>query len=131
MKKDKTNIIKNPKLRLLRNNLRKIMEEAQYRKFMELEKEITKLNHIMEYRDGKQPTPEEKEKSHKLSIERDRLENAFNRSIIYCQECKSTEKDMRYFTKWAEWVCVDCYDSLVKKWEHAEKLRKESEERGW
>ncbi len=34
---------------------------------------------------------------------------------------------MRYFTKWAEWVCVDCYDEVVKRGEHAEKYRKESE----
>ena len=130
MKKDKTIRIKDPKLRMIRNNLRSIIKRAEYKKFKELSEEIRKLMHIRNYRDGKKPTPEEDEQAQKLSNERDRIENALERSIIYCPECKRTDKDTRYFTKWAEWVCVDCYDKVVKIWEHAEKYRKESEEHG-
>jgi hypothetical protein len=131
MKKDKTIRIKDPILRIIRNNLRNIIKRAEYIKFKELSEEIRKLKHIRNYSDDKEPTQEEKEQSHKLSIERDKFENALERSIIYCPECKRTDQDMRYFPNWAEWVCVDCYDEVVKRWEHAEKYHKESKERGW
>ena len=131
MKKDRTIRIKDPKLRIIRNNFRILIKRAVYIKLKELSEEIRRLKHIRNYRDGKEPTQEEKEQSHKLSIERKKLEIDFNRSIIYCQNCKSWDKDMRYFPNWAEWVCVDCYDDVVKRWEHAEKYRKESKEHGW
>jgi hypothetical protein len=47
MKAGKEIIIKHPCLKNLRNNLRNIIEEAEYRKFMEYNDNIDKLEHIM------------------------------------------------------------------------------------
>jgi hypothetical protein len=131
MKKDKTIRIKDPKLRKIRNYLRIIIKKSVHDKQMEILDCIERFMHIMKYNNGKEPTTEEDEEAQKLSIERKKLENDLNRSIIYCQNCKSWDKDMRYFPNWAEWVCVDCYDDVVKRWKHAEKYHKESKERGW
>jgi hypothetical protein len=131
MKDGKTIIIKDQCLRNIRNSLRVIIKKAKHLKIQQYSDDIRKLMHIRNYRDGKLPTPEEEEQAQKLINERARLDNKFKMSIIYCQYCKSWDKDMKYFSKWAEWVCVDCYDGVVKRWEHAEKLRKESEEHGW
>jgi hypothetical protein len=37
---------------------------------------------------------------------------------------------MKFFAPWNEWACVDCYDDVVKKYKHVEKLAREREEHG-
>ncbi len=64
--------------------MREIIKQAKYAKSKQLLNKIKRLEHVMEYRDGIKPTKEGQKQAQKLKIERSKLDNDFNRSIIYC-----------------------------------------------
>jgi len=73
-------IIKDSKLRNLRNSLRKIIFLACQEKLRETEKD--RLNWP--------------------------LRRALNKSICFCEICGQTNKDMIYISDLDEWFCIDC-----------------------
>jgi hypothetical protein len=130
MKDGKEIIIENENLRNLRYNLRSLIKKAMHIKYRQRRDEIRKLLHIREYGDGIEPTVDEKQKAQELKNANDILKHFFQLSIVYCRNCKSWDKDMKFFAPWNEWTCVDCYDDVVKKYMHVEKLARERKEHG-
>lgn len=111
MKRAKTIVIKNPKLRKIRDNLRKILilecvareEEISARKRKILFDEEGKIRSL---------TIKEEEEVLKLSLELRKYMFSMRESICSCQLCHSTDKDMSYNPKEKRWYCVDCSKEL-------------------
>jgi len=111
MKREKTIVIRDPKLRKIRHNLRMILIlESGAR-----EKEITdQEKEILFDKDGKVQslTIKEEEEAIKLALEYRKYLFSMRDSICFCQLCHSTDKDMSYVPKFKRWFCVDCSKEL-------------------
>jgi hypothetical protein len=89
VKKKKTIVIKNPKLRKARNNLRYIISEAVISKWVELDQNGEKIR--------------------SLADKRDKLDTAWKKSICVCPVCGSRTSDMTFNPYDKYWYCVKCY----------------------
>ena len=111
MKKEKTIVVRDPKLRKIRDNLRTILIlESGAR-----EEEITaQKRKILFDKDGNAQTltVKEERKAIKLSLEYRKYLFSMRDSICFCQLCHSTDKDMSYNPKFKQWFCVDCSKDL-------------------
>ena len=111
MKKARTIIIRNPKLRKIRNNLRKILileNVARGEKISAREREIS-LD-----KDGKlrSLTTGELREASRLFRESSKYSTSLRDSICFCELCLSTDKDMSYIPRFRRWFCVDCSKEL-------------------
>ena len=124
MKSKKVRIIelKDPKLRLIRKNLRDIIKFAA-------RKEIRRLHVMQDKYLGKGMTPEEDRMFTKFSRKGDKLMFALSDSIIQCSsgaQCDSyeeakkhgfnpgdrpTDLDMVWIPYYQKWFCLNCYKS--------------------
>ena len=124
MKKHKKILIKNPKLKNLRNNLRLVLFKVYSNKLSDLNKELDKfLDIIIETGD----VPDE---CSNLETMKQELRRIFNKSICICYICQKMDKDMVYATRPKEWFCIDCYENklpknLQEKWEPKYPLSKD------
>ena len=96
--------IKGPKLIKIRNNLRNLLLWAYFDKAEELHKLLNKA------RRKKNRTLKTGESYSEINQSYVSLSRAKNRSIIYCPNCQSSEKDMVKTKVKRQWVCIDCYN---------------------
>lgn len=96
--------IKGPKLIKIRNNLRNLLLWAYFDKAEELHKLLKKA------RRKKNRTLKTGESYTEINQSYISLSRAKNRSIIYCPNCKSSDKDMVKTKVKRQWVCPNCYD---------------------
>ncbi|MFX1281159.1 MAG: hypothetical protein ACFFA3_17545 [Promethearchaeota archaeon] len=108
MKDGRRILIKDPKLRNLRNNLRMIIKQAVLRKQNEL------LEKSRKTRKGKEMTRELIEKLRNINREIHKLRRALQVSICECAACARSDTDMIFHPRWKAWYCPDCYDASIK-----------------
>jgi hypothetical protein len=113
MKKHRRIIIKNPNLKNLRNNLRKILGEAQLEKYSELVNQKREIRRKLRKQDDNHSALKEKKRD--IESKKQKLRRIFDKSICFCDGCSSMDKDMVYSVKAGEWFCVDCYDENLPK----------------
>lgn len=128
MKKHKKIIIKNPKLKNLRNNLRKIILESYQNEILKINNEKKEIN--KKIRERGKISEEDRSKKRELENFKQPLANAFNKSICICYICQKIDKDMVYAMRPGEWFCINCYENklpknLLEKWEPKYPLSKE------
>ena len=111
MKRAKTIVIKDPKLRKIRDNLRKILILECVAREEEISARMKKLQ-LDEVGSLRLLTFAEEEEISKLNIELRGYMFAMRDSICFCRLCHSANKDMSYNLKFREWFCVDCNGEL-------------------
>lgn len=99
VKKKRTIMIKNPRLRKVRDSLREIISKAS--EYYEGELIQEKANLSIET---------DKEKIKILASKRDQIHTALNNSICICPVCKSHTSDMTFNPYLKAWFCIDCYE---------------------
>lgn len=104
MKKKRTIIIKNQRLRNIRKSFRDLIFYAKHEEV----KKIHEEKRIIINQDPNSKNEILNKKYKELSDERSKLESAWKKSICVCPVCRSMEKDMSYIPQKKEWFCVDC-----------------------
>ena len=110
MKKKRSVIIRNPRLRRVRNNLRSLILKAVSEEQARLQAEREKIKTIPDY--YKNHPPELLEKVKKLNDQYWAIETPLRESILLCPACFQSDKDMIYNPVRKEWYCVECYGIL-------------------
>ncbi len=111
MKRARTIIIRDPKLRKCRNSLRKILileNVARGNKNSARRKEI-RFDKNGRFRSL---TTKEEEEINRLFRESRKYSASLRDSICFCECCLSTDKDMSYVPRFRRWFCVDCSKEL-------------------
>lgn len=99
-------IVKNPFLKNLRNNLRKII-------MLCVESELKYQYKILkELRSDGFPTKDQEIQLSELSAKNRELYSIYNRSICRCPLCKSSDRDMVYLPNEKKWICTDCFNEI-------------------
>ncbi|MFX1592167.1 MAG: hypothetical protein ACFFB6_02055 [Promethearchaeota archaeon] len=111
MKKKKTIIIKNLKLRNIRNNLRNLLIEWKVRLWNQLNEEYISIHYNQEgkVRHSKDYTSEEGKNVENIRKKMKELDDIMTDSIRKCTVCGAPDKDMTFNPVVKEWFCVDCY----------------------
>lgn len=107
MKKERTIIIRDSKLRKIRNNLRMILilESVARRKVISARRRKIRFDKNGSLRSL---TTKEKEKICRLSLEGRKYLFSMRESICFCELCHSTDRDMSYLPRFKQWYCVNC-----------------------
>ena len=111
MKRARTIIIRDPKLRKIRDNLRKILileSVARVKELSDRRREI-RFDKNGEFRSL---TAEEGKEVNRLFREYSNYSTYRKNSICFCELCLSTDKDMSYIPRFRRWFCVDCSKEL-------------------
>jgi len=110
LNKKRTIIIKNPCLRRVRNNFRKIIDGAYTIYVSEI---LEKRRALYENRDFYK---EEDYQNHskRLSNQLSTVERSYRTSLLICPVCFKTDKDMTYNPVRKKWYCTECYTELKK-----------------
>ncbi|MFX0037551.1 MAG: hypothetical protein ACFE9I_18165 [Candidatus Hermodarchaeota archaeon] len=115
MKKKSTISIKDPRLRKVRYELRRLLqlvESAKVHEILDIKEELLKTEGFW---DRNHPNFERVHKEiQRLNSQENELSYAFNCSIAWCPVCQSADKDMTYNPVSKEWLCIDCYVSNQK-----------------
>lgn len=122
MKDERKIIIRNERLRKIRNNLRQILIRAVWDEFWILG------NYASLYPPPLDLPPEELVELHYLEGTRHKLLSLKSGSICECARCSNQENDMIYIEIHDEWYCIECYDndriwypahgSAESRWQH-------------
>jgi len=104
LKDEKKIIIRNEKLRKVRNNLREIIIRAVYDEMQILQ------NFGNLYRDVLSLKPEEQKESAILQGRITKLSSLLSKSICVCPLCTQSDKDMVYIPIHEMWFCVECQE---------------------
>lgn len=104
MKKKKTIIIKDPRLRKIRDNLRVVLNLAVHKKLSELFDLMKQID---------RSTDEGRDQYFALMHQRDSLKIAEEDSTIQCGACNfGIHRDVRFNPFDKAWYCIDCYDLI-------------------
>jgi len=115
MKKKLTIRIKDPRLRKVRNELRKLLHEAESMEVIHKIEMQSKLKESPHFWDKEHPQYSRlRKEAQKLASEVDILETYYDSSIIKCPVCMRIDKDMTYNPVLKEWLCVECYEANRK-----------------
>ncbi len=106
MKRKKTIVIKNPRLRKFRNNLRLVLLKAVSDKKGSISEELERLKHKL---DGKPRDYIDMEEIQFLNEKRNELDRLKRDSICKCASCSVADKNMTFSPYFKAWYCVDCY----------------------
>ncbi|MFX1470577.1 MAG: hypothetical protein ACFFB8_18175 [Promethearchaeota archaeon] len=104
MRDERKIIIRNERLRKIRNNLREIIIRAVYDE-MEILQNFDNL-----YQDWSSLTPEEQSESGILQAKITNLFSLLSKSICACPLCTQTDKDMVYIDLYETWYCTECQE---------------------
>ena len=104
MKDDRKIIIRNEKLRKIRNNLREIIIRAVYDE-IEILRNYTNL-----YEPWLDLTPKEQKEVAYLQGTKTELSSLLSKSICACPLCTQTDKDMVYIDLYETWYCIECQE---------------------
>ena len=105
MKDERKIVIRNERLRKIRNNLRKILIQAIWD-----EDEILRTYASL-YPPPSELPPDELAELYYLEGTRHKLNRLKRRSICECTRCSNQESDMIYIEIHDEWYCVECHDN--------------------
>lgn len=112
MKKKRTIRIKDPRLRKVRYELRRLLQLAKSEKIKEILYKKRELKEIEGFWDRGHPNFKRLNKEvQELNSQENDLSYAYNASITFCPICQSADKDMTYNPVSREWFCVECYES--------------------
>jgi hypothetical protein len=111
MKKKKTISIKNATLRMIRDNLRKLLLEWGSRQLNDLfaEREKIERNNQGKIRTNTELAYEERQRIDNITNQIVKIRRIKEASICKCAICNDSNKDMTYNPIEKEWFCVDCY----------------------
>lgn len=105
MKHGKIISIKNPELRKIRNNLRRLNKEAVWSRHNSLR---IKKNEILEKSENN-PTDTDIKAIQRLNKEQSDLRVLLKFSICKCGMCNADDVDMVWHAGWGEWWCLKCF----------------------
>jgi hypothetical protein len=113
MKKKHTISIRDPRLRKVRYELRRLLQLVLY---AEIDKILEKKREVRETEGfWDRNNPEIFKRLHKemqrLASQEDDLRYAYEASIAICPVCSEADKDMTYNPVLGEWFCTECYKS--------------------
>jgi len=97
--------VKNPKLRKIRNNLRRLFVEVYRSEFNKLQKKIDGILRTSE----DNLSSMDSNKLRKLSKQQDDLGLILKRSACICGMCRAHKEDMVWHAGWGEWWCLKCF----------------------
>ena len=118
MNRNKVIALKDPKLKKIRENLRRVI----YNAILDREDQIIEL---MKKED--RGTEDGYRRYHELAIERDRWDSKMSRSTITCPTCNfGLLHDVKFNTYDKCWYCLECYNTIRL----AYRIRQEDIERG-
>jgi len=119
VKKKKTIIIKDPRLRRVRNNFRILLIKWKSKQWNQLNDAYTKIqfdkNHYV-----RKLSVKERQRVKSLRGQMNRLDWIVNHSICKCTVCSASDKDMTYNPAQERWFCVDCYQQLQQDYKGKE-----------
>ena len=105
MKNERRIVIKNERLKKIRNNLRQILIRAVW-------DEIEILSNYADlYGPPLDLPPEEEVELYYLEGTKHKLYSLLRRSICRCPLCTNDDRDMVYIDLHDEWYCVECQDN--------------------
>lgn len=111
MKKKRTIRIGDPRLKIIRNGLRSVIHSAKTLYIRQSLKQEKEFRESEGYWEKSHPNYNELHKSsQKLSSQRNKLNSAFSKSILFCPVCMKMDKDMTYNPVLEEWFCMECYE---------------------
>ena len=115
MKKRRTIIIKHPRLKRIRNNLRMVLIREAVKREEEIQNKIETIIYDKDrnFRDLK---IKEKKEVDKLNLELRRYMSLMRDSICYCNTCQSKDKDMSYNPMLKRWYCTDCFKEFQEEY---------------
>ena len=127
LKSEKKIIIRNERLRKIRNNLRQILKKAVYDE-IEILRNFASL-----YDDWSNITLEEENEFAYLQATKQNLFSLLNKSICVCPLCTNDENDMVYIPDHETWYCIECQEKgLIWDPSHgSEEDRKQNEYINW
>lgn len=105
MKDERKIIIRNERLRKIRNNLREILIQAIW-----AEDEVLRTYSSL-YPPPSELPPDELAELYYLEGTRHKLSRLKSRSICQCACCSNQENDMIYIEIHDQWYCVECHDN--------------------
>ena len=109
--------VRNPLLRTLRNNLRRILIKASAQEDKRLSREFAKIHWeggIMtseNARDISRLTQSERDRSQELQHKKALLSKETYSSVCICRVCNDSKSDMTYIPWMKAWICVNCANS--------------------
>ena len=124
MKKKRSIVIKDPKLRRIRNNLREILIGTVQSREIRLRSEINAISRDSERHLRRDLTPSESVELQKLKDMKSEINELTDKSICYCNGCKQINKDMAYNPTLEEWYCVECYEEF-RDYYYQQKIKKQ------
>ena len=121
LKKKRTIVIKDPQLRKIRTNLRRLIKSACKAEQAKIHGKKEKLNDYYYNESGyrKQDMSDgDNETCQRLSKVLDdqywAIESSLRASILECPVCFKSDKDMTYNPVRKVWYCTECYEKLRK-----------------
>ncbi|MHA2009510.1 MAG: hypothetical protein ACXABO_19765 [Promethearchaeota archaeon] len=112
MKKKRTVSIKDPCLRKVRYELRRLLQLVLYAEIKKILEKKGVLYEIEGFWDNNHPNYKKLHKEVQfLNSQEDALEYSFEASIAICPVCSEADKDMIYNPVLGEWFCIACYKS--------------------
>lgn len=115
MKDKKKVIIKNSVFKTLRNNLRLVLYKSVTNYGIEYYEEfsIKEKNRIRLLREGKHIEAAQLRKQMGNEFKKQQnIDQAQDKSIIYCPNCRSIDSDMIYDKNKDTWYCLKCFEEL-------------------
>jgi hypothetical protein len=110
LKKKRTIMLKNPQLRRIRVNLRRLIISASKAEQAKIHDKKEKLREIIDFYENENLQKESKELNDKYWA----IETPLRASIMECPVCFKSDKDMTYNPVRKTWYCTDCYEVLQK-----------------
>lgn len=112
MKKKRTIILKNARLRKIRDNLRLLIIKASGEAKNRINNKIEKIKNTPGYYEG-----DSLKLLNKVKYLKDKwweIERPLRASILLCPACFQSDKDMTYNPVLKTWYCAECYGILKK-----------------
>ncbi len=130
MRKRKTIIIRDPKLRRIRNNLREVLiheivkreEKIFARKKKILYDEIGRFHDLND---------KENNEVQRLNLEFRDYVFLLRDSICFCQGCRAADKDMSYNPTLKKWYCIDCCKEFQEEYKERRPFRIQEDDWDW
>ncbi len=109
-KNKKTILIKDPQLRKIRNNFRRLIKIACRVEQDRIHDKDSELRENVNYYDDLDIRRQAKELNEQIWT----IEQPLRDSILECPVCFKSDKDMTYNPVRKVWYCTDCYEKLRK-----------------
>ncbi|MHA2474386.1 MAG: hypothetical protein ACXAES_14260 [Promethearchaeota archaeon] len=104
MKKEKKVIIRDKRLKKIRNNLREIIIRSVYKQIELLNKSVSYYAPPLDL------SLEEQKRVYFLEGTKHKLYRTLRKSICLCPLCTQTDRDMVYIPDHDTWYCIECQE---------------------